>query len=191
MVPDSHEMRQKITSYMMHPTVGTVAWQKQNISCSGAAILVAGRKNVQNHIHKYESCQHNKGTNPLPAGSPQPLPIPEWPWDSVSVDFIVQLPKTKAGYDAILVFVDRLTKMMHLAPCKITVDSEGTATLFVDNVWKHHGIPKDIVTYRDSVYVGKFLSEVLRLIGTQHKRTTAYHPQSDGKTERVNGSLKI
>jgi hypothetical protein len=95
------------------------------------------------------------------------------------MDFITELPKTPDGFDAILVFVDRLTKMTHLAKCKTTVNSEGTAQLFVDHVWKHHGVPLNIVSDRGSVFVGKFMTEVLRLIGTKHNRSTAFHPQTD------------
>ena len=106
------------------------------------------------------------------------------------MDFITQLPNTDNGDDAILVFVDRLTKMTHLAKTTTTVDSEGTAKLFVDHVWKLHGIPDNIVTDRGSVFVGKFMTEMLRLIGTTHKRSTAFHPQTDGQTERVNRVLE-
>ena len=86
-------------------------------------------------------------------------PLPEAPWDSVSMDFIVQLPRSHKGNDAVLVMVDRLTKMTHLASCKTTINSEGTARLFVDHVWKLHGLPKDLISDRGSVFVGKFVSE--------------------------------
>ena len=106
------------------------------------------------------------------------------------MDYIVDLPRTKDGYNAILVFVDRLTKMTHLCKCTTNVDSVGTAQLFVDHVWKLHGTPQHIVSDRGSTFVGKFMTEVLRLIGAKHNRSTAFHPQTDGNTERVNRVLE-
>jgi hypothetical protein len=148
------------------------------------------RPDVESYIAACEACQRNKAPTKKPAGLLQPLSIPKGPWDSVSMDFITGLPRTSRGNNAIIVFVDRLTKMTHIVPTTTTVDALGTARLFVDNVWKHHGIPLDVVSDRGSVFVGKFLTELLRLIGTKHSRSTAYHLQSDGQTERVNRVLE-
>jgi hypothetical protein len=148
------------------------------------------RQFVTQYVQTCTSCQRNKATNQLPAGLLHPLPIPSQPWDSVSMDFIAQLPPANNGHDAIIVFVDRLTKMVHLASTSTTVTAEGTAQLFADHVFKLHGVPKDIVTDRGSTFVAQFMTELLRLVGTKHNRTTAYHPQSDGQTERVNRVLE-
>jgi hypothetical protein len=148
------------------------------------------RQYVKNYIQQCGSCQRVKASQQLPAGTLQPLPIPENPWDSVSMDFITGLPKTKHGFDAIIVFVCRLTKMTHILPTTTTVNAIGTAQLFKDHVWKLHGVPLTIVSDRGSVFVGKFITELLRLIGTTHNRSTAYHPQTDGQTERVNRVLE-
>ena len=145
---------------------------------------------VTRYVSTCATCQRNKSSNKRPAGLLQPLPIPDGPWDSVSMDFITDLPKTPDGYNAILVFVDRLTKMTHLAKCKTNVDSEGTAQLFVDHVWKYHGMPLHLVSDRGSTFVGTFMTEVLRLVGTKHNRSTAFHPQTDGATERINRVLE-
>lgn len=102
------------------------------------------------------------------------------------MDFITQLPKTAQGYDAILVVVCRLTKMIHLIPTYPTVNSAGTASLFRDHVWKLHGIPTDLVSDRGSTFVSRFMMAFLDSIKTRHSKTTADHPQSDGQTERVN-----
>jgi hypothetical protein len=148
------------------------------------------RSSVAAYISACEACQRNKSSTQKPAGLLQPLPIPSDPWDSVSVDFITGLPKTARGFDAIIVFVDRLTKMTHIAPTTTTVDAAGTARLFVENVWKHHGLSQDLVSDRGSVFVGNFFSELLTILGTKHKRSTAFHPQTDGQTERVNRVLE-
>jgi hypothetical protein len=148
------------------------------------------RNDVKHYVQTCTSCQRNKPSNQHPAGLLQSLPIPAQPWYSVSMDFIVQLPPAAGGQDAIIVFVDRLTKMVHLAATTTTVSAEGTAQLFMDTVFKLHGVPKYIISDRGSTFVGQFMTELLRLIGTQHKRSTAYHPQSDGQTERVNRVLE-
>ena len=148
------------------------------------------RREVRSYITACEACQRNKTSTQKPPGLLQPLPIPEAPWDSVSMDFVTGLPLTDRKHDAILVVVDRLTKMTHVIPTTTTVDAVGTARLFVDNVWKLHGIPLTVISDRGSVFVGTFFTELLKIIGTQHKRSSAFHPQTDGQTERVNKVLE-
>jgi len=137
-----------------------------------------------------DACQRNKPQNIAPASPLQPLPIPGTPWASVSVDFIVQLPKTNEGHDAICVFVDRLTKMVHLVPCTSNIDAEGTARLFIDHVWKLHGIPSTFVSDRGSVCTSKFFACLCQELNINQLLSTAYHPQTDGQTERVNRVLE-
>ena len=148
------------------------------------------RTDVTDYVNTCASCQRNKSSSTKPAGLLQPLPIPTSPWSSVSMDFIVHLPKTSTGFDAIVVFVDRLTKMVHIAPTYTSVTAEGTAELFATHVFKHHGLPENLVTDRGSVFTSHFWTELMRLLGTKHAMTTAYHPQSDGQTERVNRVLE-
>ena len=148
------------------------------------------RNDVTDYVNTCASCQRNKSSSHKPAGLLQPLPIPTSPWSSVSMDFIVHLPKTSSGFDAIVVFVDRLTKMVHIAPTYTSVTAEGTAELFATHVFKHHGLPDNLVTDRGSVFTSHFWTELMRLLGTKHSMSTAYHPQSDGQTERVNRVLE-
>ena len=105
------------------------------------------------------------------------------------MDFIVELPKSE-GYDSIYVCVDRLTKMAHFIPTHTTVTAEQTAQLFYRHVWKHHGLPADVVSDRGSQFVAKFTRHLLARLDVQGNRSTAYHPQSDGQTERVNQTLE-
>ena len=98
--------------------------------------------------------------------------MPTYPWESISMDYIVDLPITKDGYNTILVFIDRLTKMTHLFKCTTNVDSLGIAQLFVDHAWKLHGKPQHIVSDRCSTFVVKFMTQVLRLNGAKHNRST-------------------
>jgi len=92
------------------------------------------------------------------------------------MDFIMEMPETKKGFSAVLVFVDRLTKMVHLVPTKTGVTAEETAWLFVDNVVKHHGLPGDIVSDRDPRFTGLFWSTLCSLLGTKQNLSTAFHP---------------
>lgn len=153
-------------------------------------------KDVKHYVLTCASCQRHKASNQKPAGLMQPLPVPQAPWESVSMDFITGLPPSESansppgGYNAILVFVDRLSKMTHLAPTTERVTAEETAQLFMEQVFKHHGAPKSVVTDRGSVFTGTFMTAVLQAIGTRHGRSTAFHPQSDGQTERVNRTLE-
>ena len=90
---------------------------------------------VQQYIKSCNSCQRIKASQQVPGGLLQPLPILTHPWEQVSMDFIVQLPKTKAGFDAIVMFVDTFSKMTHFAPTMTTATAPDTAHLFFDHVF--------------------------------------------------------
>ncbi len=145
---------------------------------------------VEAYVRSCTACQRNKASNQRPVGLLQPLPTPTQPWESVSMDFIVQLPRTKRGHDAIIVFVDRLTKMVHFAPTTTKVDAEDTARLFLHNVVRLHGPPESIISDRGSTFNSTFFREFARLWGSRMAMSTAYHPQTDGQTERVNRVLE-
>ena len=131
-----------------------------------------------------------KPSNQVPAGEAQSLQIPGRRWESVSVDFITGLPKTKRGRNSIVVFVDRLTKMAHFVPTDDTVSAQEFAAVFRDQVWKHHGLCRDMVSDRDPRFTSRFWSEVCRLLEIKQSMSTAFHPQSDGQTERMNRTLE-
>lgn len=147
-------------------------------------------KDIKDYVASCDKCQRNKGSNLHPAGLLQPLPIPVAPWDSVSMDFITQLPKTKRCHDTILVFVCRLTKMVHFLPTVTTIGAYGLAVLYRDNIFKLHGIPLDVVSDRGVEFCNKFMSELHKMLGTTQKLSTSFHPQTDGQTERVNRVLE-
>ena len=105
------------------------------------------------------------------------------------MDFIVELPESK-GQNAILVCVDRLTKMAHFCPTTTNITAEGTADLFLNYVFKHHGLPDDVITDRGPQFTSKFTARFLELCNIQGNKSTAFHPQSDGQTERVNQVLE-
>ncbi|WP_369008136.1 transposase family protein, partial [Bacillus sp. SRB_331] len=104
---------------------------------------------------------HSKVPRRKPSGLLLPLPIPSHPWSSISMDFIVKLPKS-AGFDSILVVVDRYTKMAHFIPCNETVTSCDLANLVFANIFKLHGLPTDIVSDRGPQFVAQFWKHLLK-----------------------------
>jgi len=118
-----------------------------------------------------------------------PNSIPEKPWTHISADFITKLPIAQ-GYDSILVVVDRLTKMVHFIPTTEKTSAEGLARLFRDNVWKLHGLPKSIVSDRGLQFIAGIIWELNRMLGIKSKLSTAFHPQTNRQTERVNQELE-
>ncbi|KAG3127025.1 hypothetical protein PI126_g22057 [Phytophthora idaei] len=119
----------------------------------------------------------------------QTLPTPPECWQSISMDFVFGLPPDSKRRPGVVVFVDRFSKMVHLAAVPAEVTAVQTARLFVDMVFKHHGMPLDIVSDRDPRFTARFWQEVLTRLGTQLSMSPADHPQSEGQTERVNHVL--
>jgi hypothetical protein len=137
------------------------------------------------HISECVTCQQNKSEHTLPVGLLQPLPIPEHKWESISMDFITGLPKIQ-GKDCIYVVVDRLTKFAHFYAIPIEYNVVPVAGLFFREVFRLHGLPRNIINDRDSRFIGTFWREMFRLVGTELTLNTNYHPQIDGQTEIVN-----
>ena len=100
------------------------------------------------------------------------------------MDFMFGLPNYAHGNTNIVIFVDRLSKMSHLAAVPDSIDGEGTATLFIDRVFRQHGSPVAIISDRDPRFTGKFWKFVFKVLGTRSDMSTADHPQTDGQTER-------
>jgi hypothetical protein len=117
------------------------------------------------------------------------LETPNEPWDTISVDFIVELPRSN-GYDIIMNVVDGVTKRAHFIAMHTTITAVGAARLFLREVWKHHGTPGIVILDRGPQFVADFTCELYHLIGMKLATSTAYHPQTDGQTERVNQELE-
>ena len=147
-------------------------------------------EDVREHIHTCPKCQVNKPSNRKPAGLLVPLQVPERRWTSISVDLITHLPRTVRSNDAVIVFVDRLSKRVHYVASQTTISAEQFAVVFVDTIFKHHGLPLEIVSDRDARFISKFWSEVTRMLGVQRCMSTAFHPRTDGQTERANRTLE-
>ncbi|GJP43485.1 hypothetical protein CLOM_g2939, partial [Closterium sp. NIES-68] len=141
---------------------------------------------VQKFVTSCDTCQRMKSSKQKKAGLLQPLPVPEQPWLVVSLDFITGLPPTTSGHDAILVVIDKFSKMGHFIPTHTTARTEETAQLFVRYIISQHGIPTTLISDRDPKFTSKFWKELMSLLGTKLAMSSAYHPQTDGQTERLN-----
>ncbi len=130
------------------------------------------------------TCQTTKASTQRPAGLLHSLPTPDQPWDSIAMDFVGPFPLCD-GYDYLWVIVDRFTATVHLIPTVTTVRASELAWLFVREVVRLHGLPSSIVSDRDSKFISKFWREVHRILGTRLLMSTAYHPQTDGTSERA------
>ena len=147
-------------------------------------------KDIKQYVRSCNACQRNKSSNLWPAGLLQPLEIPSVAWEQVSLDFVVRLPLTKEGHDAILVVVDRLTKHVHFIPTHTSVTAPEVAKLFLAHVFKLHGMPCIIVSDRDAKFTSRFWKALLETLGTRAAMSTAFHPQTDGQTERANRTME-
>ena len=145
---------------------------------------------ITQYVTGCDSCQRNKPSQQVKMGLLQPLPIPNRPWQQVSLDLITQLPRSKSGHDAIVVFVDKLTKMIHYVPTQTNVTAPQLATLFLQHVVKLHGVPDSILSDRDPRFTAHFWRAFWAQLGSTLTMSTAYHPQTDGQTERANRTLE-
>ncbi|CCE34914.1 uncharacterized protein CPUR_08853 [Claviceps purpurea 20.1] len=150
---------------------------------------------LQNSVRRYVStcleCQRNKTPKHLLHGLLQPMELHYKPWQSVAMDFITDLPLSN-GCDSIWVMVDPFTKMAHFIPLKVNGKrTEDLIHIFARHYWKHHGIPLDIISDRDSRFTSHLWKDFLKLLGIKSRMSTAFHPQTDGQTERTNQTLEI
>ena len=146
------------------------------------------RRDTRRLVGQCSTCIIGKMTKQN-TGQYLPLPVPDSPWQEVSIDFVLGLPRTRRHMDTILVVVDRFSKMAHFIACSKSTDAAHTARLFFNEVVRLHGVPRSIVSDRDVRFTSKFWKSLWRLLGTTLKFSTAFHPQTDGQTEVTNHSL--
>jgi transposase InsO family protein len=120
----------------------------------------------------------------------QPLQVPEWKWEEIAMDFIMGLPRTQSGYDSIWVIMEQLTKVAHFILVKTTYSRPQLAEMYMSRIVCLHGVLKKIVSDRGTQFTLKFWERLHETLDTQLRFSSAYHPQTDGQTERVNQILE-
>jgi len=136
-------------------------------------------------VYQKAKIEHQK-----PSGKLQPLEIPEWKWDNISMDFVVGLPRTPKGLNSIWVIVDRLTKSTHFIPINIRYSLKRLTSLYVNEIVRLHGVPSSIVFDRDPRFTSRFWESLHKALGTKLRLSSAYHPQTDDQTKRIIQSLE-
>ena len=189
-VPNDEDLRLRILfEYHDSPVGGHRGREKTYASLSRDFYWRHAYAAVRRYVRACEICQRVK-PYPVSDAPLHSLPIPAECWMSISMDFIFGLPKDKRGNTGILVFVDRLSKMVHLVAVPESITADATARIFVDTVFRLHGMPIDLVSDRDPRFTAEFWQCVFRQVGTHLSMSTSDHPQTDGQTERANRVLE-
>lgn len=147
-------------------------------------------RDIKNYVNKCKDCQINKTSRRLPQGYLQPLSIPKHKWERISMDFITNLTVTPEGYDSIWVVSDALSKRAHFIPTTTTVTSQQLAKLYIQEVFRLHGLPTEIVSDRGPQFVSDFWGTLHKHFQTRLALSSAKHAQTNGHTERNNATLE-
>ena len=190
-VPDDLELRRRLI-HEVHdtPTGGHMGLAKTMARLTSTCWWPRMKTMIADYVRGCVTCAATKPSLEKPAGTLRPLPIPEKPWRVISVDFVGPLPRTPDYFNHILVVVDKFSRMAHFIPTTTNVTAKETAELLLTNVVRLHGLPDAIISDRGHEFVAALFQEVWKAMGTELRMSTAYHPQSDGQTERVNRELE-
>jgi hypothetical protein len=143
------------------------------------------REDVNKYIIYFTSCAISKLAIKN-QGLYTPIPTPERPWKSISMDYMFGLPSTKKGNYFVVLVVDQFSKMAILTSCKKSITTTDTFNLFFEQVWVHFGIPHTIISDQDNIFLNTFWSSLWQLLETKLTKSTAFHPQTDGQIEVIN-----
>ncbi|GKA85606.1 putative reverse transcriptase domain-containing protein [Tanacetum coccineum] len=145
---------------------------------------------IAEYVGKCLTCSRVKAECQKPSGLLVQPEIPMWKWERITMDFITKLPKTSNGHDTIWVIVDRLTKSAHFIPTRETDSMETLTRLYIKEIVSRHGVPISIISDRDSHFTSRFWQSLQNALGTQLDMSTAYHPETDGQSERTIQTLE-
>lgn len=147
---------------------------------------------VKKYCESCATCKRSKPSNQKPYGLLNPLTVPTRPWEKIGIDFVGPIPESKnrdGSFNSITVIIDLLTAMVHLVPSRVDYTARQVAELVFEHVYKLHGLPSAIVSDRDVLFTSAFWQHLHSLLGTKLRMSSAYHPQSDGSTERANRTV--
>jgi hypothetical protein len=190
-VPKNHQLRKQImdeahlSKFAMHPG-STKMYQDLKWNFWWTRM----RREIAKYVSECDVCQRIKASHLKTSGMLQPLSIPSWKWENISMDFIVGLSNTSQRHDSIWVIVDRLTKTAHFLPVHTTYTARKYAEIYLDQIVRLHGIPRTIIFDRGAQFVAHFWEQFQQTLGTKLIRSSAYHPQTDRQTERINQILE-
>ncbi|GJX28551.1 putative reverse transcriptase domain-containing protein [Tanacetum coccineum] len=145
---------------------------------------------IAEYVGKCLTCSRVKAECQKPSGLLVQPEIPMWKWERITMDFVTKLPKTSNGHDTIWVIVDRLTKSAHFIPTRETDSMETLTRLYIKEIVSRHGVPISIISDRDSHFTSRFWQSLQSALGTQLDMSTAYHPETDGQSERTIQTLE-
>ena len=190
-VPATEELKRQILedahcyAYAMHPgSTKMYRILKEYYWWSGM------KREVAEYVSKCFICQQVKAERQKPFGLLQPLPIPEWKWEHITMDFVFKLPPTARRHDGIWVVVDRLTKSAHFIPIREKFSPQKLAELFMNHIVGLHGVPVSIISDRDPRFTSRFWKGLMKELGVKLNLSTAFHPQTDGQSERIIQTLE-
>jgi hypothetical protein len=189
-VPDSEQLKSSIVQQNHdNPAVGHPGRARTFEILSRNYYWPGMRRFVHRYVDNCDTCSRSKPVKHAPYGLLKPLEAPSQPWSDISMDVITDLPPSD-GFNAILVVVDRLTKMAHYIPCCKEETTTTLVDLYLKNVFKLHGLPTSIVSDRGPMFASDFWRQLLQRLKIERKLSTAYHPETDGQTERINAILE-
>jgi len=148
------------------------------------------KKDVAEYVARCLTCQQVKAEHQKPGGLLQPLPIPVWKWDHITMDFVVGMPPTQRHHDAIWVIIDQLSKSAHFLAIKTIFNAKQLAELYIREIVRLHRIPLSITLERDTKFASRFWQGFQTVMGTEVHLSTAFHPQTDGQSERTIQTLE-
>jgi transposase InsO family protein len=178
-----------IQTHHDEPTQGHLGIEKTIEKITRNYYIPALHRKVKKYIQRCDSCQRNKPSRHAPYGEMEKAEVPTRPWEWITMDFITKLPISE-GNDMIMVVVDRLTKYAYMIPTTETIDARKMANLLLRHVFANHGTPDKITSDRDKLFTSKMWQSLADQLGIEHRLSTAYHPQTNGQTERVNQTLE-
>nr|GEV07329.1 putative reverse transcriptase domain-containing protein [Tanacetum cinerariifolium] len=148
------------------------------------------KKDIDVYVSKYSTCLKVKAEHPRPSGLLQQPEIPKCKKEGIAMDFVTKLPRTSSGHDAIWVIVDRLTKSAHFLPMHEDYKMDRLARLYMNEIVARHGVPISIISDHDSRFTSRFWQLTQEALETRLDMSTAYHPQTDGQSERTIQTLE-
>jgi hypothetical protein len=186
-IPNCDDLKRFIIDELhKRPYTGHPGYQKMITSTRKQFFWPELNKCIANYQAKFLECQQVKLEHQHPAGLLHPLPIPKWKWETISMDFITGLPKLTKKNDAIMVVLEKLSKSTHFILVKSTCKAIDIANIFMEEIFRLHGMPKEIVSDQDTKFTSNFWKSLMVGFETKLLFNTSHHPQTDGKTKRVN-----